>query len=53
MARADRAPLFGAGRSIQSLELDSVANEATINAGNFVAETLASAAITRRPAASR
>ncbi len=43
--------LFSAGRSTQSPELDSVANEATINAANFVAETLASAAITQRPSA--
>ena len=42
--------LFGATRSTSSPELDSVANEATINAANFVAETLAGEAITRRPA---
>lgn len=40
---------FAAGRSTQSPGLDSVANDATINVANFVAETLASAATTQGP----
>jgi curli biogenesis system outer membrane secretion channel CsgG len=44
------AGLFGIATSTQSAELDSVANEVVITAANFIAETVAGAAITRRPA---
>lgn len=42
--------LFGTSQTTRSPEMDTVANEAVINAANFVAETIAGAAITRQPA---
>lgn len=42
--------LFGRVSSTQSPELDSVANEAVINAANFIAETIAKDVIDFRPA---
>lgn len=46
---AGAGALFGLARTTASPELDSVANEATINAANFIAEELAGEAIVRRP----
>jgi curli biogenesis system outer membrane secretion channel CsgG len=49
LAYGGSGALFGTGHSTQSTELDSVVNEAVINAANYVAEDLAAAGITARP----